>query len=302
MRAAALVGGVLLLASAGRARAQEGAAASTFPFEAWNARTAALGGAGTALLGMEASPLNPAAAAGARGTQLSRHLAPSDAEDTHVSVAHGGRWGTLELTFRRRDWGKVAEDLGLDDLGAGEQAVGLGYSLALAGGRVAVGASAARLDTDYLGARSSGWALDAGAQASLGRGVRAGAALVHAGRMEGGEGEEVRLPTQVRTGLAWAGRARGAGLAAAADVALPTTGGGGADLHAGVEAAFDAGPVRLAGRGGWRSLANPYGDGGAERSWSLGAGAEVAGVRLDLAQALGGTLGDETFLTLSVRW
>ncbi len=298
MRRAALCGAVVLLASASRAPAQ---APSTFPFDAWNARAAALGGAGTAGAGLEFSSANPAAVAGARGGQFSRHASPGDATDSNLSVALGGRaWGTVELSFRRRDWGEVAKDLGLEDLTAGEQSVGLGYALRLAGGRVALGASAARLDADYLGARSSGWAFDVGAQASPGRGTRVGVSLLHAGSMSG-EGDTADLPTQLRGGVGWAGRVRSLELAALADAGLPRSGSG-MDLHAGVEAGYSAGPVRASGRAGWRSLGNPYGDGSAERSWSVGGGAEIARVRFDVAQALGGTLGDETFLSLSVRW
>ena len=293
-----MIGGVLLLAYASRAHAQE---SSAFPFEGWHARAAALGGAGVALQGLEFTPLTPAAAAGHRGTQLSRHLSPADAEDTGLAVAHSGRFGTVSLLFRRRDWGEVAKDLGLEDLSAGEQAVGFGYAHTLAGDRVRFGVSAARLDTDYLGARSSGWALDAGVQARAGAGITVGAALLHAGRITDDEDERVTLPTQVRGGAAWNGQLRGLGLTVAADAAVPREGSG-RDLHAGAEARYTAGPLVVSGRGGFRSLGNPYGDDSSEQAWTVGGGAEFGRVRVDIAQAIGGTLGDETFLSLSLRW
>jgi hypothetical protein len=146
--------------------------------------------------------------------------------------------------------------------------------------------------------------VDAGARAALGRGVSVGASLLRAGGLtaEGDDGERrTEHGAQLRGGAAWELRAAGVGWTALADVAAPIRGGD-PDLHAGLQGEAAAGPVRVSGRAGWRALGNPYGDGGRERAFTFGGGAEFARIRLDVAQAVGGTLGDETFVSLSVGW
>lgn len=289
---------VLLAATAAVADAQT---ASTFPFEAWNAKAAALGGAGTAASGVEFAPLNPAALAGVSGAQISRHVGASDAEDIHADVATRTRFGTVAVSFRRRDWGRVAEELGLDDLTAGEQALGIAYAVAPGVGRVSAGAAVSRVDTDYLGAKSGGWSVDAGARLALRRDLHVGGSLLHSGRMTDDADEPTKLPTQLRAGGGWTPKFGLVDALLLADVALPT-GGEGSDVHAGVGASADVGAVRVSTRAGWRSLGNPYGDDSSERSWSFGGGAGFGPIEVDLAHATGGTLGGETFLSLSIRW
>jgi hypothetical protein len=274
---------------------------TTFPFPPWHARTAGLGGVGAALGGLEFGGLNPAAYAAARGAQFSHHQSAAESQDGALSLAHGGEWGTISLSLQRRDWGAVAADLGLDDLSAGEQSLSVGYAARLAGPRLSFGAAVFRLDTDYLGVRSSGWALDAGIQARPGAGVQLGAALTHAGRLENDEGEEIRLPTRARVGAAWTARRGALALTTAADAAALLRASG-VDLHLGSEATYARGAVAGAVRAGWRTLANPYGAGYNEGSWSVGAGAALGRIRADVARTTSGSLEDETFLSLSFSW
>ncbi len=283
------------------ASAQDQAASATFPFPPWHARAAALGGAGTAEAGLEFTVANPAALAGARGAQFSFHEAPAGSDDGLIALASGGRWGTASLLFQRRDWGAVARELGLDDLSAGEQAIRLGYARAL-GRVVTVGAAVSRLDSDYLGVRTGGWAVDAGVQARLAAGVRAGASIVHAGRLTNDEGEEVRVGGRARAGVSLARPAGPVTVAVLADAATPLRGERTVDAHLGSELRYARGAAGATLRGGWRSLGNPYGAGDAEQAWSFGAGLALGRIRLDLARTAGGSLDDETFVSLSLSW
>jgi hypothetical protein len=249
---------------------------------------------------MEYAVLNPASLAGARGAQFSRHNSAAGSKDDLIALAHTGRWGTVGVTFQRRDWGEVARDLGLDDLSAGEQDVSMGYARSV--GRFRAGAAVGRLDTDYLGVRAGGWAVDAGVQADAGRGIRLGTALIHAGRLENDEGQEVRLPTRVRSGGAWTVARSSLELTATGDVALPVEGGADPDFHAGAEGGYQRAGMSVVLRAGWRSLGNPYGAGEAEQNWTFGAGASFGRIRADLARAVRGSFEDETFLSLSVVW
>lgn len=299
MRAALCAAVLAALAAGTRAHAQ--AASGTFPFPPWHAGAAAVGGAGTAARGLEFTAVNPAALDGVRGAQFSHHDSPAGSQDGAIVLAHGGAWGTVSLAFQRRDWGAVAEDLGLADLSAGEQAVRVAYARPLAS-RVSVGAAVSRLDSDYLGVRAGGWALDAGVQANAGAGLRLGAALVHAGRLRNDEEEEVRIPSRVRAGGAWTRPAGPVAVTLLADAAMPMEGERTADLHLGSEARYARAALTASLRGGWRSLGNPYGAGDAERAWSFGGGMALGRIRADVARTVGGSLDDETFLSLSLSW
>lgn len=289
-----------LVASPCASFAQGEVVSSTFPFPAWHAAPAAEGGAGSARPGMEYAVLNPAALAGARGGQFSRHDSPAGSDDNLITLAHTGRWGTLGVTFQRRDWGEVARDLGLDDLSAGEQDISVGYARVL--GQFRAGVSVARLDTDYLGVRAGGWGVDVGMQADAGRGLRVGAAMIHAGRLENDEGDPVRLPARVRSGGSWTLTRSALAVTTSGDVAVPLEGKRDPDLHAGVQAGYGRGSLGAVLRTGWRSLGNPYGAGEAEKNWTFGGGVSFGKLRADLARAVGGSLDDETFLSLSVGW
>lgn len=281
------------------ARAQT---SSTFPFPPWHARAAAVGGAGVAARGLEFTVLNPAGLEGARGAQFSFHEAPAGSNDGLVTLAYGDGWGTASLAFQRRDWGAVAEELGLDDLSAGEQAIRLGYARSLPGTGLTVGAAVSRLDSDYLGVRTGGWAVDAGLQGELVAGLRGGVSVIHAGSLTNDEGEEVTVPGRLRAGTAFTRPAGPLAVTVLADVGSPLEGDRTLDAHLGSEVRYSRSAFAGTVRAGWKSLGNPYGAGEAERAWSFGGGIALGRIRADVARTTGGSLEDETFISLSLTW
>lgn len=274
---------------------------TSFPLAPWHARVVALGGAGAAIEGLEFLRLNPAAGAGQRGGHVSRRSSAVGAEDYDLALAHGGRWGTVVLHVRQRDWGEIAGDLGLDDLRATEQAGGLSYALSTAGGRVGLGVSLLRLEADYLGARSSGWALDLGGRLVAGRGISLGVALLRASRGLAGPHGRSPLPTRARTGLAWQGEVVSrTKVVVLADAAMPLAWEA-PEVSAGVELAHTVGPVTGLGRAGWHGWPSRPAVGGGH-VWGAGGGIAFGALRADIGYILGGVLGNETSLSLSLRW
>lgn len=283
--------------ASGQARAESG-----FPFEALRARAVALGGAGGAAAGWDFGALNPAAVAGERGAELSHRASPTGATDLAISIGHGNERGSVRLTFRRRDWGRIAGDLGLNDLTVGEQAVSLTVADQLGRGPLRWGLSVAKLDADYLGARTGTWGTDLGAQVHVGAGLRAGLALLHAGRGFPTQGERAPLPMRIRPSAAWTAGIGSLEMLAAVDVAMPPTLDAPSDLHAGVEIRSDVGTLTFAGRGGYSSLADRDGSGTRRGTVGLGAGVGIGPVAADFAFTFGTVLGDERFISLSFRW
>jgi hypothetical protein len=104
------------------------------------------------------------------------------------------------------------------------------------------GVALARLDANYLGARTGTWAVDAGAQAVMGRGFSLGIALLHAGRGFESDGGRAPLPTRIRPGAAWQGRLGRLHAAVVADVPVPARLDSPPDLHTGVELRGNGGP------------------------------------------------------------
>lgn len=277
-------------------------AESPFPFEPVHAWPVALGGAGVALRGAQFSLLNPAAAMGERGAEISHRASPIGARDYAISVGFGGPWGTIRMAARRRDWGEVARDLGLDDLTAGEQTLSLAFAGPAIHERLTWGVSLARLDANYVGARTGTWAADAGAQAVMGRGFSIGVALLHAGRGFESDGGRAPLPTRIRPGAAWQGRLGRLQVAAAMDLPVPVDLGSPPDVHTGLELAGTWGPVSAATRAGYRSLVNRDGTGSRHGAWALGGGLRFARVAADIAYSFGAVFGDERFISLTIRW
>lgn len=303
LRTRALGFPLLMLCSLPAAAVTQGARAeSNFPFEPLHASTVALGGAGAALQGMAFSSLNPAASAGERGAEASHRASPIGARDYLISVGHGGGWGTVRATARRRDWGQIARDLGLPDLTVGEQTVAVTFADRAAGDRLAWGVSLARLDADYLGARTGTWSMDVGTQVRLPRGVRIGAGVLHLGN--GFRGDEGRspLPTRLRPGVAWQGRIWRLQLAAAVDLAVPPAFDSPPDVHTGAEVHHTTGPVTGALRAGYRSLVNRDGSGSRRGDLALGGGLRIGWIAADIAYSFGAVFGDERFVSLSVIW
>jgi hypothetical protein len=254
-----------------------------------------------ALGGAQFSILNPAAAAGEHAAEISHRASPFGARDYAISVGSGGRWGTIQVAARRRDWGEIASDLGLNDLTAGEQSLSISFARPIIRHRLMWGVSVDRLDANYLGARTSAWAFNTGAQATIGGGFALGIALLQAGPGFRSDGGRAPLPTRIRPGVAWQGRLGRLQLTAAADLPVPTRLDSPPDLHIGVELRGTWGPVSAATRGGFRSLANR--DGGSRQpAWALGGGVSMGPVTADVAYAFGAVFGDERFISLTVRW
>lgn len=206
------------------------------------------------------------------------------------------------MAARRRDWGEIARDLGLDDLTAGEQSVSLAFAGPAIRERLLWGVSLARLDANYVGARTGGWAADAGTQAVIGRGFSVGVSLLHAGRGFESDGGRAPLPTRIRPGAAWEGRLGRLRLAAATDLPVPVGLDSPPDVHTGVEFRGTWGPVNAATRVGYRSLVNRDGTGSRNGAWALGGGLRFARVAADIAYSFGAVFGDERFISLTVRW
>ncbi len=280
----------------------QGRTETSFPLEPLNAWAVALGGAGAAKQGAAFSSLNPAALAGERGAELSHRASPIGTRDYAIAAGHAGRWGTLRITARRRDWGEIAHDLGVDGLTAGEQSVALTFADRVLRGRVAWGVSLARLDADYLGSRSGTWAADLGAQGYLGRGFGLGVALLHAGKGFENDGGRAPLPTRLRPGVAWEGRLGTLHLAMAGDLPLPVALDAPPDAHAGAEIGSSWGSVTAAVRTGYRSLVNRDGSGSRLGAWTLGGGIRVGRLAADIAYTFGVVFGDERFVSLSLHW
>ena len=293
---------LLVLCSPAALAATQGRAESGFPFDPVHARAVALGGVGAALPGVAFSFLNPAALAGERGAEVSHRASPTGARDYLISVGHGGAWGTIRLTARRRDWGEIARDLGVDGLTAGEQSVALTLAKTVARGRLAWGASIARLDADYVGAKTGTWAMDLGAQAQVGRGFALGVSLLHAGSGFSGGNGRAPLPRRIRSGAAWEGRVGRLELGAAADLAMSPAFDSPPDLHGGAEVGGTWGAVTGALRGGYRSLVNRDGSGSRQGAWALGGGLRFARVAADVAYTFGAVFGEDRFISLTIRW
>lgn len=285
-----------------KATAQGGRAESNFPFEPVHAWPVALGGAGVALEGEQFSLLNPAASVGESGAEISHRASPIGARDYAISVGFGGHWGMIRVAARRRDWGEIARDLGLDDLSAGEQSVSLAFASPVIGKRLSLGVALARLDANYVGARTGSWAVDAGAQAIMGRGFRLGIALLHAGKGFASDGGRAPLPTRIRPGVAWQGRLGRLQSVVVADLPVPARLDAPPDLHTGVELGGASGPVSAAIRVGYRSLANRDDSGSRQSTWALGGGVSMGRVAADIAYSFGAVFGDERFISLTVRW
>ncbi len=283
-----------------RATAAQGRAESGFPFDPMQARAIGLGGAGAALRSPPFYYLNPAALADNRGAELDHRTSPLGTRDYAISVGHGGRWGALRITARRRDWGELAQDLGLSGVTAGERSVSLAFARKGFQQRVAWGFSVGRLDADYVGARTGTWSLDLGTQARVGGGLAVGLALLHAGRGFATEAGRAPLPTRIRPGAAWEGQLGKVRLVSAVDVAVPVRTGAGVDMNTGVEVSGTWGSASAASRVGYRSIANP--DGSRQGSWALGGGVTLGPLGVDIAYTFGLVFGNERFTSLVVRW
>lgn len=292
----------LALGAPVKARAQGGNAESTFPFEPVHAWPVGLGGAGVALAGSQFAALNPAALVGERAAEISHRASPIGARDYAISLGIGGVWGTIQVAARRRDWGEIARDLGLNDLTAGEQSLSVAFARPIVRQRVMGGVSAARLDANYLGGRTGTWAFNAGIQAEIGRGFTLGVALLQAGRGFESTGERAPLPTRIRPGAAWRGRLGRLQLRAAADVPVSVHLDSPPDFHTGAEVRGTWGPVSASTRAGYRSLANRDGSGSTQGVWALGGGLSMGPLAADIAYSFGAVFGDERFLSLTVRW
>lgn len=275
---------------------------SNFPFDPVHAWPVALGGAGVALGGSQFSILNPAAAADEHAAEISHRASPIGAQDYAISLGVGGSWGTVHVAARRRDWGAIASDLGLNDLTVGEQSLSVAFARPIVRKKVAWGVSIARLDANYLGARTGTWAFNAGVKAAIGRGFTLGVALLQAGQGFATDGGRAPLPTRIRPGAAWHGRLGRIQLTAAADVPVPVRFDAPPDLHAGVEVRRTWGPVSAATRGGLRSLASHDGIGSRQAVWTLGGGISMGPVTADVAYAFGAVFGDERFVSLTIHW
>jgi len=282
--------------------AQGGTAESGFPFEPVHAWPVGLGGAGVALGGSQFSLLNPAAPVGEHAAEISHRASPIGARDYAISVGFGGHWGTVQVAARRRDWGEIARDLGLNDLTAGEQSLSVSFARPIVSGKVRWGISLARLDANYVGARTGTWAFDGGAQATIGRGFTLGVAVLQAGRGFESDGGRAPLPTRIRPGAAWQGRLGNLQLTAAADLPFSVRFDSPPDVHTGVELRGAWGPVSAATRAGYRSLANRDGSGSRQGLWALGGGISMGPIAADIAYAFGAVFGDERFISLTVHW
>ena len=302
-RRLARLAAVLGLWSTGPAiQAQTASGESTFPFDPWHARAVALGDAGVAMVGQEFATLNPAATIGGRGAELSHRASPIGVRDYELSVGHGSRWATVRATIRRRDWGDLAQDLGVEGLTAGEQSLAVTVADRAGLGPWAWGLSVARLEADYLGTRTGTWATDLGVQLTVNRGLTLGAALLHAGRgFPSGMGV-TPLPTRFLSGAAWERSIGRLDVVAAGDVAVPIRARAPPDLHAGAEIRHTTGAVTVGMRAGYRSLANRDGSGSSERMWTVGGGLRVRPIQMDVAYSLNRLFGSERLLSLSIAW
>ncbi len=293
----ALVGACSAAAAAPAQRTE-----SNFPLEPLHAWPVALGGAGVALRGAEFSLINPAALAGTHGAELSHRASPIGAREYAISVAVGGHWGTIHMAARRRDWGEIAADLGLSDLTVGEQSLSLAYAGRAIHNRLGFGVSFARLDANYLDARTATWAMDAGVQGVVGRGFSLGLALLHAGRGFSGDSGPAPLPARLRPGVAWQGKVRSLRVATALDLPVRSALDAPPDVHAGLEVGGTWGPAKAAVRTGYRSLVNRDAGGSRQGAWALGGGLNVRRIAVDIAYTFGVVFGDERFVSLSIRW
>ena len=283
-----------------RVAAQGSVGESGFPFEPMHAQPVAFGGAGVAMRGAPFALVNPAALAGARGAELSHRASATGARDYAMAVTHGGRWGTMRLAARRRDWGDVARDLGLQGVTAGEQSLSFTFARTAVADHMAWGLSVARLDADYVGAHTATWAFDGGTDAAIGRGFSVGVAVLHAGQGFKTSGDRAPLPTRIRPGTAWQGRIGHVRLATVTDLALPIRSGTQPDLHAGLQLGGTWGSASAAARAGYRSLASPGGP--RQGSWEIGGGLTLGPFTADMAYIFGVVLGDERYISLDVRW
>lgn len=284
------------------ATAQHQNAESTFPFEPVHACPVGLGGGGVALGGAQFSLLNPAAPVGAQAADISHRTSPIGARDYAISLGFGGLWGTIHVAARRRDWGEIARDLGLNDLTAGEQSLSISFARPIIRKNLTGGVSVSRLDANYLGVRTGTWAFNAGAQAAIGRGFTLGIALLQAGLGFDSQGGRAPLPTRIRPGAAWKGRLSRLQLTAVADVPVPTHFDSPPDLHAGVELRGTWGSMSAATRAGYRSLAHRDGSGSSQGDWALGGGISMGPVAADVAYSFGAVFGNDRFISLTVRW
>jgi hypothetical protein len=285
-----------------RAATQTARAESQFPFDVVHALPVALGGAGAALRGAQFALLNPATPVDERAAEISHRASPMGARDYAISMGFGGGWGTMQIVARRRDWGQVANDLGLDDLTVGEQSISVAFARASFRKSGSWGVSVSRLDANYVGARTGTWAFNAGTRAAIGRGFSLGAAWLHAGSGFQSESGRAPLPTRIRPGAAWQGRSGHLQLAAAADLPFSPRFDSPPDVHVGVEFSAAWGPVSAAMRTGYRSLRNRDATAPAVNTWSLGGGVHIGPVAADIAYSFGTVFGEERYISLMVRW
>lgn len=283
--------------------AQDTRAESTFPFDPWNARAVALAGAGAGSVGLAFLGVNPAAVAGERSAVASYRSSPAGLRDYGIEAAQSLEWGTLAFAIRRRDWGEVAGDLGLSDLTAGEQALAVAYANEVLRGRVRLGLALSRLDQDFLGNRTGGWAVDLGAQGYVGWGFQLGASALHLGEGLGeGTGEAAPLPSRFRGSVSWVSRMNRLNLAAVSDVAIPFRSGPGVDLLLGLGVDYAVGDLTAGARAGWFSLGDRYGTGSSEKSLSFGGTVGVGPVGVEIATAPRGVIGSDLVVSLTARW
>jgi hypothetical protein len=255
-----------------------------------------------ALAGSQFSLLNPAAVVGERAAGISHRASPIGARDYAISLAFGVVLGTVELAARRRDWGEIAHDLGLNDLTAGEQSLSVSFARPILRQNVMCGVSVDRLDANYLGAHTGTWGFNAGVRATIARGFTFGVALLQAGRGFDSEGGRAPLPTRVRPGAAWQGRLGHLQLTGAADLPVSAHLDSRPDLHTGVEVRGTWGSVSAATRAGYHSLANRDGSSSSQGAWAIGGSISMGPIAADVAYSFGAVFGDERFLSLTLRW
>ena len=259
-----------ILIAAGACWPPAGAAADSglgFLRQGAGARSAALGGAATALSDPSAASLNPAALAEGRSTVLSHtEWIGGMRHEQAAALWTGPAGGVAALDARLAHAGGLERRTGptrdpLGDFGIYEWTAGAAWSRPWGERlRTGIGAKVVRQSIDVEAA--SGAAADLGLLYGTGR-WRLGAALRNLGRMSALDREATELPLQARAG---ASLARGP-LTASADAAA--TRGAGASLHLGAE--WRVSP-RLALRAGYGTAAPrrpAFGAGVSVRPWQL---------------------------------
>ncbi|HET7790550.1 MAG TPA: hypothetical protein VFK78_07105 [Gemmatimonadales bacterium] len=264
-----------------------------------SARSAALGGAGAALVG-DAGDIfaNPAAIAAVRHLSVEGTYARYLGGTTLSSGAVALRLGRLEwgAGIQALDFGSEPEMVGGTPTGntfTAIDAVGV-TGLAYRRGMMAIGVTGKYARQQFGSYSAGGWGADAGFALAVFDIFALGASVQNIG---GSGGSGIDLPRRVRAGFTMnyvdpEGTLR---LLTTLEGQWPE--GGSATLVTGVEGGVVAGGVGLLARAGYSG----HSVGNAASHWSLGAGVALGHISLDYAYQSFSQLGDQTH-RVGLRW